>query len=91
MAYIISIISSGGPKNYIKYKFGLLQNHLGGHHYGFGSSTWNTYGLYEVPEVVDVSDAEAAAAGALLGVTVVVLPLLLVKFELVLIISALYL
>ena len=52
----------------------------------------NTYGLYEVPEVVDVSDAEAAAAaGALLGVTVVVLPLLLVKFELVLIISALYL
>ena len=41
--------------------------------------------------MVDVSDAEAAAAGALLGVTVVVLPLLLVKFELVLIISALYL
>ena len=40
--------------------------------------------------MVDVSDAEAAA-GALLGVTVVVLPLLLVKFELVLIISALYL
>ena len=42
--------------------------------------------------MVDVSDAEAAAvAGALLGVTVVVLPLLLDKFELVLIISALYL
>ena len=90
MAYIISIISSG-PKN--KIKIWPSKPFRGPPSWSW-SSTWNTYGLYEVPEVADVSDAAAfpVPAGALLGCcTVVVVCLPFFSVKLVLIISALYL